>query len=136
MKFITILILFIGTSLCHAQYDRFNCLSMIETGHNDKARGLDGEVSRYQIKPEVWHEYAGNLPLSAAQDPFKAWNVVQRVMKDRVNYFIKTNRRQPNEREWALLWHRPFRKHFTAADHDYAMRFNNLRSLDVNLSYN
>jgi hypothetical protein len=136
MKLITILIMFIGICACHAQYDRYNCLAMIETGNNDKAVGAVGEVGRYQIKPDVWEQYSGGLPLSAAQDPFKSWTVAQRVMKDRVNWFIQTHRRQPSEREWALLWHKPFSKRFSRADRDYAMRFDNLRSLDVNLTYN
>ena len=34
--------------------DRWEALSMIESGNNDRAIGSVGEVSRFQIRPELW----------------------------------------------------------------------------------
>ena len=34
--------------------DRWEALSMIESGDNDRAVGHGGEVSRFQIRPGLW----------------------------------------------------------------------------------
>lgn len=33
-------------------------IAMVESSNNDFARGHDNEVSRYQIKPQIWQQYA------------------------------------------------------------------------------
>jgi hypothetical protein len=38
--------------------DRWSALSQIESGDDDHVVGAAGEVSRYQMKPEVWQRYA------------------------------------------------------------------------------
>ena len=45
-------------STAHAGLSRLDALSMIETADNDAAVGGAGEVSRYQIKPWIWHRYS------------------------------------------------------------------------------
>src|SRR6266567_952502 len=41
-----------------AAMDRWSALSQIESGDNDKAVGRLGEISRYQILPDVWSAFA------------------------------------------------------------------------------
>ena len=52
------LIVLILTGLCSAAtvsaMDRWAALSMIESGDKDRAVGPRGEVSRFQIRPELW----------------------------------------------------------------------------------
>lgn len=131
MKIIAAFCLLFGAYSCLAGSSsvdniRFKCLAMLETGNKDHTIGRDGEVSRYQIKPSLWRQYASNLPLSAARNPDMAWQVAQAIMADRVRTFTVGHGRPPNQFEWAVLWHRPTRKHLTANDRDYATRFDNL----------
>lgn len=41
-----------------AGLNRLDALSMIESGNNDLAIGQAGEVSRFQIRPQVWRQYS------------------------------------------------------------------------------
>ena len=51
--------LLLMVTVCGAQADpsRIEALGMIETGNNDYAIGSVGEISRYQLRPTVWHSY-------------------------------------------------------------------------------
>ena len=110
------------------EYERFKALGMLETGNNDYAIGKKAkEVSRYSIKPGVWYEFAGALPLSSAVNPFTAVQIGEALMQPRIAHFVKKHRRQPTDMEWVLLWHCPARvDHPTVDDRDYALRFSNL----------
>ena len=59
-QFLALLLGFIGLTVAqpvHAR-DRWAALSQLESGDDDGAIGAAGEVSRYQIKPELWRKYA------------------------------------------------------------------------------
>jgi hypothetical protein len=92
-------------------------LSMIETGAlnpqrsaADRIRGRSGEVSRYQIMPEVWRQYSSSTDY---ENPAIAWSVAQRILEDRTKWFRQQTGREPNALETYLLWNKP--GHFHAA---------------------
>ena len=55
---ITTVALGLEVSLKVQAMDRWAALSQIETRDNDKAVGAAGEISRYQVKPQLWRRYA------------------------------------------------------------------------------
>lgn len=56
------ILLLVLASVCGAQAEpwRIEALGMIESGNNDYAIGSVGEISRYQIRPTVWHSYSAS----------------------------------------------------------------------------
>ncbi len=58
MKKQVILLLALGMLNLQAGMSKLEALSMIETGNNDRTIGKAGEVSRYQIMPTIWKQYA------------------------------------------------------------------------------
>lgn len=91
-------------------------LAMIETGATssrkgkwDYTRGGSGEISRFQIMPDVWKRYTKSMNWT---NPEIAWTVARRILDDRVNQFKKKVGRNPDEVELYLLWNKP--GHFAA----------------------
>ena len=110
----------------------FSALGQLETGDNDHATGAAHEVSRFQITPPVWRQYASTLPLSSASNPVTAWNVVCAAMAERVARFEAKYQRPPTVLEWYVLYSRPAvflgdgARHLSSAERDRAERFENL----------
>ena len=100
--------------------DRWTALATIESGGRDAAVGRVGEISRYQIRPELWR---GGNPLDARVARINA----QRIMVSRESVFRQTHGRSPTNFEFYVLWNAP-----TQIDHphrvvaDRARRFVNL----------
>ena len=111
---------------CQAM-DRWAALSQLESGDNDAARGAAGEVSRYQVRLEIWEQYcAGNLNWLVPAD---ALRVAQNIMKQRCAEFERTFGRQPTDFEFYVLWNAPARIDAPAkAVRERAERFCNLVS--------
>jgi hypothetical protein len=97
--------------------DRFSALSMLESGDNDNAIGHAGEISRFQVMPEIFAEYffvvkpppdvaAIRLHL-AARNPFTAANIARSIMRDRCHAFAARYHRPPSDFEFYILWSRP-----------------------------
>ena len=86
--------------------DRFAALSMIESGDDDFAHGQHTEVSRFQIRSEVWQQ-ATNLPLSEATNAAVALTVAQLVAQQRCQNFEKNFGRSPTDFEFYVLWNSP-----------------------------
>ena len=85
--------------------DRWSALAQIESGNDDRAIGPAGEVSRYQIKPELWRRYA-----AADNDwtnPSHALSVARQAMRDRCAAFERTMLRPPTDTEFYILWNAP-----------------------------
>ena len=85
--------------------DRWSALSQIESGDDDHAVGSAGEVSRYQIKPEVWRRYA-----RATADwtkPEDALSVAKEAMQERCTAFERSAHRPPTDMEFYVLWNAP-----------------------------
>lgn len=76
----------------------------------DFKRGGSGEVSRYQIMPDVWVRYSKTRDY---HNPVEAWQVALRILNERVNDFRARTKRDPNATELYLLWNKP--GHFSAA---------------------
>ena len=93
---------------------------MIESGNNDHAVGAVGEVSRYQIRPELW---PGGNPLN----PQVALTAAQKTMQPRLNRFERNHKRQPNDFEFYVLWNAPWQAdHPSPTVKERAQRFVNL----------
>jgi hypothetical protein len=102
--------------------DRWTALAILESGGNDRAVGRVGEISRYQIRPELWPE---GSPLDARVALANA----RRIMSARVSAFEQSHGRRPNDFEFYVLWNAPAqinRPHQVVAER--ARRFVNLVS--------
>jgi hypothetical protein len=100
--------------------DRWTALSMLETGDDDRIVGRAGEISRYQIRPELW---PGGNPL----DRRTALAHAQKIMAERIAAFEKSHGRAPDDFEFYVLWNAPAqinRPHRVVAER--ARRFVNL----------
>ena len=73
---------------------------MIESGDDDHAIGSLGEVSRFQIRPNLW---PGGNPCNAND----ALSVAQRIMQARLDKFVQTHKRAPSDFEFYVLWNAP-----------------------------
>jgi hypothetical protein len=85
--------------------DRWSALSQIESGDDDHAVGAAGEVSRYQIKPEVWRRYASTD--ADWTNPGSALSVARQAMQERCAAFERMIHRPPTDLEFYTLWNAP-----------------------------
>jgi hypothetical protein len=111
--------------------DRFAALSMIESGDDDTACGQDGEVSRFQIRPNAWCQIT-NAPISEASDPKVAVAVARELAAARCQAFEREHGRPPTDVEFYILWNAPSEiGHPKAPVLERAERFANLVSLNT-----
>jgi hypothetical protein len=102
--------------------DRWTALAILESGGNDHAVGRVGEISRYQIRPELWLD-------GSPFDARVALANARRIMSARVAAFEQSHGRAPNDFEFYVLWNAPaqiHRPHLVVAER--ARRFVNLVS--------
>jgi len=121
-RFLTILIVAVfGLLLYPARaMDRWAALSMIESGDDDQAIGPGGEVSRFQIRPQLW-------PGGNPQDTQTALAAAQQIMLPRLELFQRTHQRLPTDFEFYVLWNAPWQvDHPSTAVTERARRFSNL----------
>jgi len=85
--------------------DRWSALSQIESGDDDHAVGSAGEISRYQLNPEVWRRYA--LPTAVWTKPEDALSVAKVAMQERCAVFERAAHRPPTDLEFYILWNAP-----------------------------
>ena len=99
---------FIGWMLVESAFgmDRFAALSMIESGDNDFANGQHTEVSRYQIRREVWLQ-ATNAPIELATNAAVALDVARAIAEKRCRDFEAKHDRLPTDFEFYVLWNSP-----------------------------
>jgi hypothetical protein len=81
-------------------------LASVESGGNDRAVGRAGEVSRYQIKPDVWRR-AVKAKGWKARDAEAAKRVANAILDERINRFKQATGREPTAREVYALWNAP-----------------------------
>ena len=94
-----------GLCLPAKAMDRWSALSQIESGDDDHAVGPVGEVSRYQIKPDLWRRYA---PANADwTNPSAALAVARQAMRERCAAFERAMHRAPTDSEFYILWNAP-----------------------------
>ena len=120
-----------GACLQLQAMDRWSALSQIESGDDDHAVGAAGEISRYQLKPEVWRRYA---PANADwTNPDDALSVARQAMQERCAAFERAVRRSPTDSEFYILWNAPAQIGRRKAVFGRAERFCNLcERLDAN----
>lgn len=101
------LLVFALAAMClsSAAMDRWEALSQVESGDNDKAVGKRGEISRYQILPDVWAAFAPDK--ANWQNPKDALAVAKDAMKKRCAEFEQTFHRAPTDFEFYVLWNAP-----------------------------
>lgn len=101
---ITTLALGLEVSLKVQAMDRWSALSQIETCDNDNAIGAAGEISRYQVKPKLWHRYARS---DDWKNPAVALAAARQIMRERCAGFEREYNRQPTDFEFYVLWNAP-----------------------------
>jgi|ERR1043166_7068580 hypothetical protein len=102
---LALLLSVVSLCLTSSALDRWAALSQIESGDNDKAIGKMGEISRFQILPDVWAAFA---PESANwENPKDALAVAKVTMKKRCTDFEQTHHRAPSDFEFYVLWNAP-----------------------------
>lgn len=99
MKILLLLLLFCLTASAQAM-DRWTALAMIESGTNDRAVGSAGEISRFQIRRDLW---PGGSPL----DMRVALANARHIMSVRVDAFERSHGRAPDDFEFYVLWNAP-----------------------------
>ena len=97
--------LFLAFCLDSLAMERWAALSQIESGDNDSVVGTAGEVSRYQIKREVWQRFAHGK--ANWKNPTDSLSVAQGVMNQRCAKFERLHHRRPNDFEFYVLWNAP-----------------------------
>jgi hypothetical protein len=80
--------------------DRWAALSMLESGNDDCATGRGGEVSRFQIRPQLW-------PGGDPRDAKTALAVAENIMRAREAAFERVHHRAPTDFEFYVLWNAP-----------------------------
>lgn len=110
--------------------ERWAALAQIESGNNDHALGAAGEISRYQIKPRVWHHYASASANWRSVE--QSLPIAQAAMRDRCAGFERNFRRPPTDFEFYVLWNAPAQiRRPSAAVRKRAQRFCNLLKSDA-----
>jgi len=100
--------------------DRWAALSMLESGDDDHAVGPGGEISRFQIRRELW-------PGGNPQDAHDALSAAQEIMQSRLDEFQHTHKRPATDFEFYVLWNAPWQQdHPSTAVTERARRFSNL----------
>lgn len=115
--------------------DRFVVLARVESATkahpegDDMAVGKDGERGRFQAMEYVW-KGATNIPFAMATNAATALAVAQAIQAGRTQRFVARWKRQPNDAEFYLLYHRPATvlggRKPTAKERERATRFANL----------
>jgi hypothetical protein len=85
----------------HAGLNKLEAISMIESGNNDRAIGRAGEVSRYQIKPEIWHQYTESKDY---HDPQVAASVAAQHLEQLETAFRAQAGREPTDFDRYVMW--------------------------------
>ena len=118
----------LGWALHANAMDRFEALGLIESGNNDHATGPHGEISRFQMQPEIWKRYA---PTNADwTNPQDSLGVAKAIMLERCAAFEKASNRPPTDFEFYVLWNAPTQmEHPSKAVSKRAERFSNLVNL-------
>jgi hypothetical protein len=120
--FVKILFIVLILSTNALAMDRWAALAMLESGGDDNNVGPAGEVSRYQIRPELWQN-------GDPHDPHVALANAQHIMAPRMAAFEKAHGRAPDDFEFYVLWNAPAQiDHPRPRVADRARRFANLVS--------
>lgn len=115
----------LGVVVSASGMNRWEALSMLETGNDDSAIGRCGEISRFQIRAELW-------PGGNPQNARAALGVARNIMQARVQRFVQTHGRSPTNFEFYVLWNAPAEiDHPVPCVAERARRFANLVDRDA-----
>ena len=115
-----LLVIMVGLAPSTFGMDRWAALSMIESGNNDRAIGSLGEVSRFQIRPELW-------PGGNPRDFITALTAAREIMDERLLHFRLAHKRDATDLEFYILWNAPWQvDHPSAVVRNRAHRYINL----------
>ena len=121
---LVLLLALLGVVAPASAMNRWAALSMIESGDDDHAVGLRGEISRFQIRPDLW---PGGNPLDART----ALNAAREIMQARLDRFKATHKRAATDFEFYILWNAPLEvDHPSTVVSRRARRFANLVQSD------
>jgi len=81
-----------------------DALGAIESGDDDHAVGYAGEVSRYQIKKNIWRAYSSS---SRFWDKNEAWRIAEQVLAVRVDAYRRHTGHAPAAFDIYVLWNAP-----------------------------
>jgi hypothetical protein len=95
----TLMLLVFLTASAQAM-DRWTALAMLESGGDDHTIGRAGEISRYQIRQNLW---PGGNPLDSRVSLANA----RLIMAARVAGFERFHGRAPDDFEFYVLWNAP-----------------------------
>jgi hypothetical protein len=131
-----VLILLVTTGSACAGFSKLDAISLIETGNNDSAVGRLGEVSRYQIKPWIWHRYSQSDSYRNRQ---VSSSVAEKYLSELEASFRKRTGRDPDDFDLYVLWNAGptyyarlgfSKKRVPSIIRERAQRFTNLRQLN------
>ena len=90
-------------------HEWLRALGQIETGMDDKAIGKNGEVSRYQILPNVWKEL-GLFPYSKEnwENPNKAAQVAEVLIKRNERWHSECSSKMLDAVDAYIMWNAGF----------------------------
>ena len=116
-------------SLSAPAMDRLAALSQIETGDNDRVVGRVGELSRWQVRPEILR--AHRITRAQAQNAAAVKPLVRSLLDERCRQFAALHRRPPTDFEYYVLWNAPAQvladgHQISATVTERARRFSNL----------
>lgn len=119
-----LILAFCGFAVTAPAMDRWSALSMLESGDNDNAAGPGGEISRFQIRRELW---SGGDP----RDAKAALAIAQEIMRPRLDDFQHAHKRAATDFEFYILWNAPSQiDHPRNSVAERARRFANLVQRD------
>ncbi len=81
-----------------------DALGMIESGDDDHAVGSAGEISRYQIKKNIWRAYSSS---SNYWDKNEAWRIAEKVLATRIGDYQRQTGHAPTSFDIYVLWNAP-----------------------------
>src|SRR6266850_799407 len=95
------IILMLTVLTVHAGLSPLEAISMIESGNNDDAVGRAGEVSRYQIRPEVWRVFSQSSEYSNAR---VAASVAQQQLNWLSKFYLERTGRAADDFDLYVMW--------------------------------
>ncbi len=95
------IILMLTVLTAQAGLSPLEAIGMIESGNNDEAVGSAGEVSRYQIRPQVWRQFSQSSEYSNSR---VAASVAQQHLDWLAKFFLERTGRAAEDFDLYVMW--------------------------------
>jgi hypothetical protein len=95
------IILMLTVLTVHAGLSPLEAISMIESGNNDDAVGRAGEVSRYQIRPQVWRTFSQSSEYNNSR---VAASVARQHLDWLAKFFLERTGRTADDFDLYVMW--------------------------------